>query len=181
MFCTSAPNLVILSWTGDELWCGQAQNVVILEIYISILTKVFLHHWYKFGDPGLEGLMGCGADKLRVKTHAHTRAEAQTNRWPSGSTQQMCAGMWGRYTNLCFVYNINECCIILIVWYVYEVWSNLYQWSATVDQSIMCEWSCHWKSKVSVMGVVKVLSHTLGKNILSIHILLCQSALLFLW
>ena len=25
-FRTSGPNLVILDWTGDELWCGQAQN-----------------------------------------------------------------------------------------------------------------------------------------------------------
>ena len=25
MFCTSGPNLVILAWTGDELWCRQAQ------------------------------------------------------------------------------------------------------------------------------------------------------------
>ena len=28
VFCTSGPNLVILAWMGDELWCGQAQNGV---------------------------------------------------------------------------------------------------------------------------------------------------------
>ena len=26
LFCTSGPNLVILAWMGDELWCGQAQK-----------------------------------------------------------------------------------------------------------------------------------------------------------
>ena len=25
------PNLVILAWTGDELWCRQAQNEVHLD------------------------------------------------------------------------------------------------------------------------------------------------------
>ena len=28
VFCTSAPNSVILAWMDDELWCGQAQNGV---------------------------------------------------------------------------------------------------------------------------------------------------------
>ena len=28
VFCISGPNLVILTWTGDELWCGKAQNGV---------------------------------------------------------------------------------------------------------------------------------------------------------
>ena len=26
LFCTSGPNLVVLAWMGNELWCGQAQN-----------------------------------------------------------------------------------------------------------------------------------------------------------
>ena len=31
VFCTSGPNLVILAWMGDELWCGQARNEVNFE------------------------------------------------------------------------------------------------------------------------------------------------------
>ena len=31
VFCTSGPNLVILAWMDDELWCGQAQNGVNLD------------------------------------------------------------------------------------------------------------------------------------------------------
>ena len=54
--CIIGPNLVILTWTTDELWCGQAQNEVKFEfqvkfdlesqgrsspITIGTLTKVF--------------------------------------------------------------------------------------------------------------------------------------------
>ena len=28
IFSTYGPNLVILAWMGNELWCGQAQNEV---------------------------------------------------------------------------------------------------------------------------------------------------------
>ena len=31
VFSTSGPNLVLLGWMGDELWCGQAQNGVIID------------------------------------------------------------------------------------------------------------------------------------------------------
>ena len=31
VLCTSGPNLVIIAWTGDELWCGQAHNGVNLD------------------------------------------------------------------------------------------------------------------------------------------------------
>ena len=31
--CIFGPNLVILAWTTDELWCGQAQNEV--KIWLS--------------------------------------------------------------------------------------------------------------------------------------------------
>ena len=31
----SPPNLVIPAWTGDELWCGQAQNGVNLDFYVK--------------------------------------------------------------------------------------------------------------------------------------------------
>ena len=56
VFCTSGPNLVVLAWTGDELWHGQAQNGVNFDFEgkfdlegngqsplktTGILTKVF--------------------------------------------------------------------------------------------------------------------------------------------
>ena len=56
VFWTSGPNLVILAWMGDELWCGQAQNGVNFDFdlkfdlegqgwlppkTIGTLTKVF--------------------------------------------------------------------------------------------------------------------------------------------
>ena len=31
-FCISGPNLVILAWMGDELFHGQAQNGIILDL-----------------------------------------------------------------------------------------------------------------------------------------------------
>ena len=33
--CTPGPDLVILAWMGDELWCGQAQNGVNLDFYVK--------------------------------------------------------------------------------------------------------------------------------------------------
>ena len=56
VFCTSGPNLVILTWMVDELWCGQAKNGVNFDFdlkfdleghgrlplkTIGTLTKVF--------------------------------------------------------------------------------------------------------------------------------------------
>ena len=64
VFCASGLNLIILGWTGDKLWCGQAQNWVNLDFKIKFdleyqgqslyktigfLTKVF----YKCVDPSL--------------------------------------------------------------------------------------------------------------------------------
>ena len=41
-FCTSGPNLVILAWMGDELWCGQAQNWVnfYFKLNLTLIVKV---------------------------------------------------------------------------------------------------------------------------------------------
>ena len=36
VFSTSGPNLVILTWTGDELWYGQTQNGVNLTTYVKV-------------------------------------------------------------------------------------------------------------------------------------------------
>ena len=35
VLCTSDPNLVILAWIGDELWCGQAQNGVNFDFEVK--------------------------------------------------------------------------------------------------------------------------------------------------
>ena len=70
VFCTSGPNLVILGWMGDELWCGQAQNGVNFDFDLKFdlevqswlpsqnnrdLNQGVLHLWSKFGDPSLNG------------------------------------------------------------------------------------------------------------------------------
>ena len=72
VFWTSGPNLVILAWMGDELWCGQAQNGVIFLLWPYIwpsppppppkkkksnkdLQLGVLHPCSKFGDPSLNG------------------------------------------------------------------------------------------------------------------------------
>ena len=52
--CIFGPNLVILAWTADELWCGQAQNGVKFDFQVKI-----------------DRAMSYGADKLVIDTHTH--------------------------------------------------------------------------------------------------------------
>ena len=97
VFCTSDPNLVILTWMGDELWCGQAQNGVNLDFdlkfgleghgrslrkTIGTLTKLFC----TFG-PNLVILAGTGPELSRRQasdwhTHRHTDAGNDNTRRP---------------------------------------------------------------------------------------------------
>ena len=35
VICTSGLNLMILAWMADELWCGQTQNEVNLDLYLK--------------------------------------------------------------------------------------------------------------------------------------------------
>ena len=97
VFCTSGPNLVILAWTGDELWCGQGQNGVNfdfkvkfdLEVQsrlppktIGILSKVFCI----FG-PNLVILAWTGPKLSRGQasdwyTHGHTNTGNNNSRRP---------------------------------------------------------------------------------------------------
>ena len=44
VFLTSGPNLVILAWMGDELWCRQAQNEVNLDFHLNLTLKVMVDH-----------------------------------------------------------------------------------------------------------------------------------------
>ena len=70
VFCTSGPNRVISTYAGDELWCGQVQNLVNFEFQVKIwpwrsmsitpqhnkgLNQGVLHLFSKFGDPSLNG------------------------------------------------------------------------------------------------------------------------------
>ena len=93
VFCTFGPNLVILSWTGDELSHGQAQNQVNFDFEvkfdlegqcqshpktIEILTTVF----YTYG-PNLVILAWTGDELSRGQASAyriHRRTDGRTHR-----------------------------------------------------------------------------------------------------
>ena len=105
VFCTSDRNLLILAWTGEELWHGQAQNRVNLDFKSNLTIKVkvncstptprqnnrdlnlgVLHLWSKFGDPGLNGWGVMAQTSLGLtrgyaqQTQATTILEGQN--WP---------------------------------------------------------------------------------------------------
>ena len=93
--CTSGPNLVILAWTGDELWCGQALNGVNFDGQVKFdledqgrlppknnrdLNQCILHFWSKFGDHCLNGSpVIARTSKWLMHTHARARADTQTD------------------------------------------------------------------------------------------------------
>ena len=93
-FCTSGPNLVILTWMGDELWCGQAQNGVNFDFDLKfdlegqgwlppktiwILTKVFCI----FG-PNLVILAWTGDELSRGQTWWRTDGRTGATTIPGG-------------------------------------------------------------------------------------------------
>ena len=109
---------MVLAWTGDELWCGQAQNGVNLDFLdkfdlegesrsfhetTGILTKVFY-----ISDPNMVILAWTGhelsTDKQVIDTqmdrHTHTRTQAVTipegQNWTQVKT--MCI-FWEMYCN----------------------------------------------------------------------------------
>ena len=92
---------MILAWTGDELWCGQAQNGVNFDFFFKVkfdlegqgrlppqtigaLTKVF----YTYG-PNLVILawmgdeLSCGQAR-DYRTHRHTDRQTQATTIPEG-------------------------------------------------------------------------------------------------
>ena len=94
VFCTSGPNLVILAWMGDELWCGQAQNGVNFDFdlkfdlegqgwlppkTIGTLTKVFCI----FG-PNLVILAWTGDELSRGQTWWRTDGRTGATTIPGG-------------------------------------------------------------------------------------------------
>ena len=91
VFWISGPNLVILAWMGDELWCRQIQNRVIfwfsrifdiegkgqlIHKTIGTLAKFFFHLWSKFSESSLNGPeLSCGQTSdwhTDWHTHGHT-------------------------------------------------------------------------------------------------------------
>ena len=107
VFYTSGPNLVILAWTGDELWCGQAQNGVtfVFEVKfdlegqsrlplktIGTLTKVFC-----IFRPNLVCLVWTGDELSHGQTwwRADGRTQATTipegQNWPRVKTRRLAA------------------------------------------------------------------------------------------
>ena len=97
--CIFGPNLVILAWTADELWGGQAQNEVKFDFQVKFdlegqgrsspktigtLTKVFCTF-----VPNLvilawtSGELSCGQAR-DWHTHGHTNTRTQATTIPEG-------------------------------------------------------------------------------------------------
>ena len=92
VFCTSAPNLMVLAWTNGELWCGQAQNLgyiwtfkfnLTLKVKVDCstiqlwdLNRGLLHLWPKFGYPRLNR-SGVIARTNKWLTHRLTDTQTQ--------------------------------------------------------------------------------------------------------
>ena len=49
LFSTSGPNLVILAWMGNALWCGQVQNGVNSDFEVNLTLKVKVEVFCIFG------------------------------------------------------------------------------------------------------------------------------------
>ena len=92
VFCPSGPNLVILAWTDDKLWCGQAQNGDEFKILSNIwpwrsrsialqnnrdLNQGLLHICSKFGDPSLYGWRVIARTNLVTDGRTHTDRRRQ--------------------------------------------------------------------------------------------------------
>ena len=103
VFCTPAPNLVILAWTGDELSHGQAQNEVNFDFEvkfipwrsrsitpktIGILIKVFYTHGPNLvilawtGDELSHGQ--AGGWRTHTDTHTDRRRQRQNLKAETG-------------------------------------------------------------------------------------------------
>ena len=92
VFCTSGPNLVVLTRTGDELSHGQAQNGVNFDFEVKfylegqgqsppkttgILTMVF----YTFGpNLAIERVPSYRADKQVIDAQTDTHTDTHTHR-----------------------------------------------------------------------------------------------------
>ena len=119
--CIFGPNLVILAWTADELWGGQAQKEVKFDFQVKFdlegqdrsspktigtLTKVFCTFM-----PNLVILawmsveLSCGQARdwyTHIRTHGHTDTQTQTipegQNWPRVKIILKCRTEHGCYT-----------------------------------------------------------------------------------
>ena len=82
VFCTSGPNLVILDWIGDELWCRQVQNGV--KFYFEIKFDL---EGQGQSPPKTIGILKVfytsGANLVIPAWTGHTLSHRQAGGWPT--------------------------------------------------------------------------------------------------
>ena len=124
VFCTFGPNLVMLTWTGDELSCWQTQNGVnfYFEVKFNLegqgqwapktignLTKVL----YTYGH-NLEILAWTGYELLRGQASAyltHRRTDTQTDRRRQGQYPKVKNGLGKNIPSILGIFNCLGNCL----------------------------------------------------------------------
>ena len=90
--CTCGPNLVILAWMGDELWCGQAQDEVNVDFWgefeFEVQGRLPLNVFCIFGQNvvilGWTGLELLDRHVSYWYTHTRTHRQMQATTIPEG-------------------------------------------------------------------------------------------------
>ena len=110
VFCPSGANLVVLAGTGDELWCGQAQNGVNLKFQVKFDPEVQGRSFHK--TIGIVTKVFYTSDPyLVILAWAKSRVIARTNKWYTHTRAQATAisegQNWPRVTMLttCMMYD----------------------------------------------------------------------------
>ena len=123
--CVFGPNLVILAWTADELWCEQAQYEVKFAFQVEFdlegqgrsspkplgtQTKVFLHLWSKFGYPSLnERWVIVRTSSWLMHTHTHTDTDGHTPvDAADDNTRRPKLASGKNALNWCFLFSISD-------------------------------------------------------------------------
>ena len=116
VLCTSGPNLLILAWMADELWCGQAPKMCKFGLLSSIwhwrsrsiapknnrdLNQAVLHLLSKFGVSSLNrwrfmARTSSGLTDTHIDSHTHTDRQTQATTIPEGQN-------WPRVKNYCYI------------------------------------------------------------------------------
>ena len=148
--CIFGPNLVILAWTADELWGGQAQNEVKFDFQVKFdleghgrsppktigtLTKVFCTF-----VPNLvilawtSGELSCGqARDWHTHTHGHTDTQTQATTIPEGQNWPR-VKMIHKDENFIFLKYIIDMCYVsyhINIWC--DIWHVMYMgWTSGV-------------------------------------------------
>ena len=84
LFCTSGPNLVILAWMGDELWCRQAQNEVNLDFQVKFDLEGQEIRPQNNGDlnQGVLHLLSIYHQQRHIDTHTQAKTIPEGQNWP---------------------------------------------------------------------------------------------------